>query len=194
MAIPIEMPKLGNTVEECLLAKWLKQVGDPVAEGDIVAEIETDKATFELTSPAAGTLLGVFFNNGDTVTCFRQRLRFGDAGRKHRGIQAEEGGGAACCCGESRTGSGGRTTGRIGRRNALDCPGAGVPQPAGQAIRPGTRFPPRKSLPGRAPAEEFWNATSNSSIGSRRAFPRWPGNFFRMGTNSDGRRLFRMIS
>jgi pyruvate dehydrogenase E2 component (dihydrolipoamide acetyltransferase) len=70
MAIPIEMPKLGNTVEECLLAKWLKQVGDPVAEGDIVAEIETDKATFELTAPAAGTLLGVFFNNGDTAPVF----------------------------------------------------------------------------------------------------------------------------
>ncbi len=56
MATPIEMPKTGNTVEECLVAKWLKRPGDAVAAGEIIAEIETDKATFELPAPAAGTL------------------------------------------------------------------------------------------------------------------------------------------
>lgn len=70
MATPLEMPKLGNTVEDCLLARWNKRVGDTVAEGELVAEIETDKATFELTSPVGGTLLATFFQAGDLVPVF----------------------------------------------------------------------------------------------------------------------------
>jgi pyruvate dehydrogenase E2 component (dihydrolipoamide acetyltransferase) len=70
MATPIEMPKLGNTVEECLLSRWYKQSGDAIAEGDILAEIETDKATFELISPVSGTLLEIFFLDGDLVPVF----------------------------------------------------------------------------------------------------------------------------
>jgi pyruvate dehydrogenase E2 component (dihydrolipoamide acetyltransferase) len=70
MATPVEMPKLGNTVEECLLARWCKQPGDPVAEGEVIAEIETDKATFELTAPLAGTLLETFFQDGELVPVF----------------------------------------------------------------------------------------------------------------------------
>jgi pyruvate dehydrogenase E2 component (dihydrolipoamide acetyltransferase) len=70
MATPVEMPKLGNTVEECLLTRWRKHAGDSVAEGELLAEIETDKATFELTAPVAGTLLGVFFSEGDLVPVF----------------------------------------------------------------------------------------------------------------------------
>ncbi len=70
MATPIEMPKLGNTVEDCLLARWNKRAGENVAEGELVAEIETDKATFELTSPVGGTLLATFFQPGDLVPVF----------------------------------------------------------------------------------------------------------------------------
>ena len=70
MATPIEMPKLGNTVEDCLLARWNKRTGEAVAEGELVAEIETDKATFELTSPVGGTLLATFFQPGDLVPVF----------------------------------------------------------------------------------------------------------------------------
>jgi pyruvate dehydrogenase E2 component (dihydrolipoamide acetyltransferase) len=70
MATPIEMPKLGNTVEECLITRWCKNTGDAVAQGEILAEIETDKATFELTAPVGGTLLGTFFKDGDLVPVF----------------------------------------------------------------------------------------------------------------------------
>jgi len=70
MATPIEIPKLGNTVEECLLVCWSKQVGEAVAEGELLAEIETDKATFELTAPVAGTLLEIFFKDGDLIPVF----------------------------------------------------------------------------------------------------------------------------
>ena len=54
MATPVEAPKLGNTVEECLIAKWIKAKGDPVSSGETIAEIETDKATFELPAPEIG--------------------------------------------------------------------------------------------------------------------------------------------
>jgi pyruvate dehydrogenase E2 component (dihydrolipoamide acetyltransferase) len=70
MATPVEMPKLGNSVEECLLSKWLKRAGEPVSAGDILAEIETDKATFEVPAPAAGVLLKTFFDEGALVPVF----------------------------------------------------------------------------------------------------------------------------
>ena len=50
MAVAVEVPKLGNTVEECLIAKWRKHKGEAVSAGQVVAEIETAKATFEVTA------------------------------------------------------------------------------------------------------------------------------------------------
>ena len=47
MATPIIMPRQGNTVESCIITKWNKKVGDPVAIGDILFAYETDKAAFE---------------------------------------------------------------------------------------------------------------------------------------------------
>ncbi|MFH0922060.1 MAG: dihydrolipoamide acetyltransferase family protein [Fibrobacterota bacterium] len=67
MAAPILMPQQGNTVEECLLVAWKKKKGETVQSGEVLAEIETDKATFELESPAAGTLLETFFKEGELV-------------------------------------------------------------------------------------------------------------------------------
>ena len=83
MATPIEMPKLGNTVEECLIARWRRQPGDTVAAGEIIADIETDKATFELTTPVAGTLLGTFFKNGDLVPVYTNVCVVGTPGERH---------------------------------------------------------------------------------------------------------------
>jgi pyruvate dehydrogenase E2 component (dihydrolipoamide acetyltransferase) len=80
MATPIEMPKLGNEVEECVLARWYKQPGETVASGDILADIETDKAGFELTAPVGGTLLAVFFGDGDVVPVFTTVAVVGDPG------------------------------------------------------------------------------------------------------------------
>ncbi|MDG1980636.1 MAG: hypothetical protein P8I35_04305, partial [Flavobacteriaceae bacterium] len=50
MAIVVNMPRLSDTMEEGVVAKWLKQIGDKIEEGDILAEIETDKATMEFES------------------------------------------------------------------------------------------------------------------------------------------------
>ena len=80
MATPVEVPKLGNTVEECLIAKWLKHTGDAVAAGDAVVEIETDKATFEVTAPVGGTLLATFYGEGALAPVFTNLLVIGDPG------------------------------------------------------------------------------------------------------------------
>jgi pyruvate dehydrogenase E2 component (dihydrolipoamide acetyltransferase) len=80
MAIPVEVPKLGNTVEECLIAKWRKHKGEQVSAGEVVAEIETDKATFEVTAPADGTLLETFFDEGALVPVFTNLFVIGAAG------------------------------------------------------------------------------------------------------------------
>jgi pyruvate dehydrogenase E2 component (dihydrolipoamide acetyltransferase) len=80
MAISVEVPKLGNTVEECIVARWLKRPGESVSEGDVVAEIETDKATFEVTAPANGTLLEIFFEEGALAPVFTKLFVIGEPG------------------------------------------------------------------------------------------------------------------
>ncbi len=65
MAEIINMPRLSDTMEEGTVAKWLKKVGDKVNEGDILAEIETDKATMEFESFHEGTLLHIGIPEGE---------------------------------------------------------------------------------------------------------------------------------
>ncbi|MEX0996229.1 MAG: pyruvate dehydrogenase complex dihydrolipoamide acetyltransferase [Flavobacteriaceae bacterium] len=67
MAEVINMPRLSDTMEEGVVAKWLKKVGDKVSEGDILAEIETDKATMEFESFYEGTLLHIGIQEGETA-------------------------------------------------------------------------------------------------------------------------------
>ena len=67
MAEIITMPRLSDTMTEGVVAQWLKKVGDKVSEGDILAEIETDKATMEFESFNEGTLLFIGLQNGDSA-------------------------------------------------------------------------------------------------------------------------------
>ncbi len=80
MATIVEMPKLGNTVEECLLTTWLKHKGDAVVAGDVIAEVETDKASFEVPAPVDGILLDTFCVEGDLVPVFTRICAIGAAG------------------------------------------------------------------------------------------------------------------
>ncbi len=66
MATIINMPRLSDTMEEGVVASWLKNVGDKVEEGDILAEIETDKATMEFESFHEGVLLHIGVQEGET--------------------------------------------------------------------------------------------------------------------------------
>jgi pyruvate dehydrogenase E2 component (dihydrolipoamide acetyltransferase) len=67
MATVITMPRLSDTMTEGTVATWLKKVGDKISEGDILAEIETDKATMEFESFNAGTLLYIGIPEGETA-------------------------------------------------------------------------------------------------------------------------------
>src|SRR5690554_4079674 len=67
MAEIIRMPKMSDTMEEGVIAAWLKKVGDEVKAGDILAEVETDKATMELESYEEGVLLYIGVQEKDAV-------------------------------------------------------------------------------------------------------------------------------
>ncbi|MFM9825415.1 biotin/lipoyl-containing protein, partial [Flavobacterium sp.] len=67
MATIITMPRLSDTMTEGTVATWLKKVGDKVSEGDMLAEIETDKATMEFESFNEGTLLYIGIQEGETA-------------------------------------------------------------------------------------------------------------------------------
>ena len=67
MAEIIRMPKMSDTMEEGVIAGWVKKVGDEVKSGDILAEVETDKATMELESYDDGFLLHVGVKDGESV-------------------------------------------------------------------------------------------------------------------------------
>ncbi|WP_428234849.1 pyruvate dehydrogenase complex dihydrolipoamide acetyltransferase [Gracilimonas sp.] len=67
MAIKIEMPKLSDTMEEGVIASWNVSEGDKVQAGDIIAEVETDKATMEVEAFDEGTVLKILVGEGDAV-------------------------------------------------------------------------------------------------------------------------------
>ncbi len=67
MPTPVIMPRQGQSVESCVIVGWKKKPGDAVRTGEIICEVETDKATFEVESPAEGTLLAIFHEAGSDV-------------------------------------------------------------------------------------------------------------------------------
>lgn len=67
MATPVLMPKQGQSVETCIITKWFKQKGDAVTTGDLLFSYETDKAAFDVESPADGKLIDIFYNDGAEV-------------------------------------------------------------------------------------------------------------------------------
>jgi pyruvate/2-oxoglutarate dehydrogenase complex dihydrolipoamide acyltransferase (E2) component len=64
MAVPVLMPALSPTMTEGTLAKWLKKEGDDIASGDVIAEIETDKATMEVEAVDEGKLAKIMIAEG----------------------------------------------------------------------------------------------------------------------------------
>ncbi len=80
MAIPVIMPRQGQSVETCILGEWVKKKGDAVKIGDILFSYETDKASFEEDAKAEGILLDVFFAEGDEVPVLVNVAVIGSAG------------------------------------------------------------------------------------------------------------------
>ena len=69
MAKLVVMPKLGLTMTEGLVSRWLKAEGDAVKEGEPLFEVETDKLTNTIEATASGTLLKILAKEGDTLPC-----------------------------------------------------------------------------------------------------------------------------
>ncbi|SCY44818.1 pyruvate dehydrogenase E2 component (dihydrolipoamide acetyltransferase) [Nonlabens sp. Hel1_33_55] len=86
MAEVINMPRLSDTMEEGVVASWLKKVGDKVEEGDILAEIETDKATMEFESFYNGTLLHIGVQEGETAPVDQLLCILGEEGEDISGL------------------------------------------------------------------------------------------------------------
>ncbi|WP_338358151.1 pyruvate dehydrogenase complex dihydrolipoamide acetyltransferase [Yeosuana marina] len=86
--IVVTMPRLSDTMEEGTVAKWLKKVGDEVSEGDILAEIETDKATMEFESFQSGTLLQIGLKEGESAKVDSLLAIIGPAGTDVSGVAA----------------------------------------------------------------------------------------------------------
>jgi pyruvate dehydrogenase E2 component (dihydrolipoamide acetyltransferase) len=80
MAIPVLMPRQGQSVETCILGEWVKKKGDAVKVGDILFSYETDKASFEEDAKADGILLDIFFAEGDEVPVLVNVAVIGAAG------------------------------------------------------------------------------------------------------------------
>ncbi|WP_438962409.1 pyruvate dehydrogenase complex dihydrolipoamide acetyltransferase [Nonlabens sp.] len=86
MAEIVNMPRLSDTMEEGVVAAWLKKVGDKIEEGDILAEIETDKATMEFESFQSGTLLHIGVQEGETAPVDQLLCIIGEEGEDVSGL------------------------------------------------------------------------------------------------------------
>lgn len=93
MAEVIRMPKMSDTMTEGVIASWLKKEGDKVSSGDILAEVETDKATMELESYEDGTLLYIGPKKGDSVPVDAVIAILGKEGEDIKGLLEELKGG-----------------------------------------------------------------------------------------------------
>lgn len=86
MAEKILMPRLSDTMTEGVIAEWHKKVGDPVKKGDLLAEIETDKATMDLESYKDGTILHLGVEKGGKLNVDDLLVIVGDAGEDISGL------------------------------------------------------------------------------------------------------------
>ncbi len=89
MAIPVIMPRQGQSVESCIITKWYKKPGDKVAAGDMLFSYETDKAAFDEEAKADGTLLEIFYNEGDDVPVLVNVCVIGSPGEDASGFRPD---------------------------------------------------------------------------------------------------------
>ena len=94
MARIIELPKLSPTMEEGTLVRWVKAEGEPVAVDDLLAEVETDKATMEFRSFDRGTLLKRLVAEGSVTKLGQPVAVFGEPGEDISALLAQLTGGA----------------------------------------------------------------------------------------------------
>jgi pyruvate dehydrogenase E2 component (dihydrolipoamide acetyltransferase) len=89
MAEVILMPKQGNTVESCIIVDWQKGVGEQITTGDVLCTVETDKATLEVESTASGTILALYFEEGDDIPVLTPIAAIGEPGDDFAGLEPD---------------------------------------------------------------------------------------------------------
>jgi pyruvate dehydrogenase E2 component (dihydrolipoamide acetyltransferase) len=152
MAEIVVLPQQGNSVEEVVLLEWRVAAGDTVAEGDILCEVETDKATMEVESTAGGTVLKLLADAGDTVPVKTPIVVVGNPGEDISGLVP---------------GSGADTA--TNQTEANSAPAAS-PSPAGESpAAPGTATP---SGAGTAPAAQAPAPSGSEPASGSAASPR----------------------
>src|ERR1017187_1811097 len=170
MAIAVEVPKLGNTVEECLIAKWCKRKGERVSIGDVVAEIETDKATFEVTAPVDGTLLETFFDEGALVPVFTNLFVLGEPGESADAFRPQ---GAAHPVAATATDAVAAAPAAPKAERETVRPVLPDLSARGRGGLPANTASIRRRSPVPVLAAGFWKRTCASCIIPRREFPLW---------------------
>ena len=147
MPVVVELPRLSDTMEEGVVAKWLVKEGDKVKRGQVIAEIETDKATMEFESFDAGTVLKLVAGEGETLALGAPSAVLGKAGEDPSAALAA----------------------------AAPTPAAAAPAPAAAQYPrapPRPRPPPRRQHPRpRSPPPLLRCPSPRRSVGSLR--PRW---------------------
>src|SRR5690606_37955876 len=86
MAEVVKMPKMSDTMTEGVIAKWHKKVGDKVGSGDLIAEVETDKATMDFESYQEGTLLYIGPKEGEAVPVDAVIAVLGEEGEDYQAL------------------------------------------------------------------------------------------------------------
>ena len=126
MAQIIGLPKLSPTMEEGVLVRWTKKEGDKVSPGDLIAEVETDKANMDFNIEDEGVLLKFLVKEGDTVKLGAPVMILGKAGEDISAL--------------------------VSQASAGDAAPAPKPAPAGERTAPTTKPPPVAAAPGGKPA------------------------------------------
>ena len=90
MAAIVIMPKQGQSVESCIVTKLEKSIGDTVKKGEVLFSYETDKASFEEVSPVEGTLLALFYREGDEVPVLENMMIIGEPGEDISALTASK--------------------------------------------------------------------------------------------------------
>jgi pyruvate dehydrogenase E2 component (dihydrolipoamide acetyltransferase) len=134
MAQQIILPRQGQSVETCLILNWRKQEGEEVREGEVLVEVETDKAAFEVESTAAGTLLKILRQEGEDVPVLTPLAIVGQPGEDISGLAGEA---------EATPVEG---------SPAVQEPGAPLPSTAGGAEEAAQSIPPQEERPAGVPA------------------------------------------
>jgi pyruvate dehydrogenase E2 component (dihydrolipoamide acetyltransferase) len=147
VAEEVVMPRLSDTMERGTIARWLVAEGDAVHEGDVLAEIETDKATMELNAYAEGVLLRILVQDGEAAELGAPIAVIGAEGEDASGFSASSNGDAA----EAPAVAAGEETEEVdaatGDEPARDAPAADAPAKPAAAAQPAARAGEIKASP-----------------------------------------------